>query len=85
MLNFGLAKEYGIKTDPFRTLAFLDSENSDLMQLCDIIAGGFSEHYNCKAERLEKIRLSSAIATINVNSQLNVWEFNYKERGGPRT
>lgn len=92
MLNASLANKWGIKTNPFRRVVFTDSKKSDLIQLVDLVIGGLAFDKNAhgarEGTRKEKIELSQRIVTMQaipaVQSQFNLWNWEYQDRSIPR-
>src|SRR5690606_12761880 len=88
MLNYGLAKYCNIHTNAFRSLAFEDSKDSDLIQLVDVLIGGIAFDRNKHAEtpgtRPQKIELSRRILAlkrdVSMKHQFDFWDFQFKER-----
>jgi hypothetical protein len=71
---------------------FTDSKKSDLIQLVDLVIGGLAFDKNMHGERegarKEKIELSQRIVNMQtipaVESQFNLWNWEYQDRGIPR-
>jgi hypothetical protein len=89
ILNAGLAKNCGIRTNAFRRLQFRDSKECDLIQLVDILTGCVAFHQNRHATKIgtrkEKIALCQKVRDLRrtdplVRHQFNIWPFYYKDR-----
>jgi hypothetical protein len=97
MLNADLRRRWGVTTDPFRQIAFIDSKASELIQLNDLLVGtiGFKKNLHdqrpgCAPHKIELCRHIVLRAPENEKPhRLNaraarrfaVWPFRYK--GGP--
>jgi hypothetical protein len=89
ILNAGLGKYRGIKTNPFQRIQFRDSKQCDLIQLTDILTGAIAFHMNGHGKkagtRKEKIGLCQEIRNLRATDQLvqrqfDIWHFFYRER-----
>lgn len=95
MLNAALRRDWGIKSNPFCFVEFLDSGESDLLQLVDVLVGAIAYRKNEHDLRPDaspaRIALARHIASSVVQlrrqgdpatraHRFTVWPFCYKER-----
>ena len=91
MINSGLAK-IDIHTAPFRTLEFMDSKNSPLIQAVDLLIGAvaFDKNGHSKKPNARKAKnaLSEYILQIAqvkpYKWRFNIWQFEFQGNEGPQ-
>lgn len=87
ILNAGLAKYHKIDSAPFRSLQFIESVDSDLIQTVDVLIGGIAYAYNGHALKLgakeAKKKLSEQImrrvTKYPFSRQCDIWDFAFKK------